>query len=117
MKICTGRNACLSLIMLTCIHVPYRSKSQIEANKTISITPGIYTYREVFREIERQTKMYFVYTDLVLNDTMKTFASFHDVPLYPVLEFLLHPKSIGFTTRRKAIVLFRRETPWYLERD
>lgn len=117
MKIKSGRKACLSLLLLTFMHIPLRSKSQ-NGSKLISISPGIYSYREIFRKIERQANIYFVYSDVVINDTIKTFASSNNLPLETALKLLFQSKCIGFIFRNKAIVLFHHQSlPDYWTRE
>lgn len=102
----TGRSFLLMLFLCLVVN----TKAQQKNSNTINIPPGTYSYYEVFKQIEKQSGLRFVYNDVVIDDRKKTTTGFANKPLKEVLESLFSKNKIDFLIKGKAIILSPTET-------
>lgn len=63
--------------------------------------------RDVIHEVERQTRMSFIYKADVVDESRRVTASFNRTPLKRVLRDIL-PDGVEFTVKKRLIILYRK---------
>lgn len=113
MQISTPRSGLLSsslviaLVLYCCMPILAFPNNQSGKQK-ITIIANNATLNNVFRQIEKQTGMRFMYAIETLDVNERVNANFKDVLLDEVLDFLLGKKGITWQYREKTISLKKR---------
>lgn len=96
----------ISFISIMCMIFSFgtRADSTNMDDLVVTIAKGTYTYYEVFKLIEKQVNLRFIYCHTAVDDTRRITTGFDRQPLKIVLGSLFG-KKIDFRIRGKAIIL------------
>jgi TonB-linked SusC/RagA family outer membrane protein len=88
------------LLLGTCLHV-----YAVGFGQKVTLTESDAPIETVFKKIEQQTKLKFLYTDHVIKDAKKVSINIKDAPIEEALSFCFKEQPFDFEIKEKTIVI------------